>query len=122
MELISLAVTGAKYLLEKIAGSKVVDQAKEKALGKFFAWMKKKVFHSSNTMEGLASSNEPQEEKLELLQQELLKALQNEDFRKAYEKQLIKYEEHNMKGKNIVSNSEFKVAKTFHVGDTSYGG
>lgn len=109
MDLLSLASMGAHYLLQSIKKSKVVDDAKEKALSTFFEWTKEKLFQNNKKIEEIASSSNDDDAKL-ALQQELLSTLQKSDLANEYEKQVINLS-------NIFTGEIDEVTGNVHIGD-----
>lgn len=85
MEISTLAVMGAKYILKLVTGSKAFDSAKEDVLTRAWKWVKQNVFKMSNALEEKIFKTEGDREKERVVEQELLKLLQQKDFREKFQ-------------------------------------
>ncbi|GGB26381.1 hypothetical protein [Puia dinghuensis] len=121
MDILALAATGARYIVNLIANSKTLDAAKEDAIGKSWQWVKQHIFRVHPSLEAQVDKENTNEEKTEVLTRELTNLLQEEKFRDAFAAWLQSLQK-DPTVKNFFGTEIQEMEGDIHIGDTGKSG
>jgi len=120
MDIAVLALTGAKYILKLITGSKTFDKAKEDALGNSYDWVKQHIFKARPALEAKLNQVAAPEEKQRLLAGELTDLLQDQTAREAFV-QWLQSLQSQPAVRNYFGTEIDEIEGNIHVGNTGAG-